>query len=403
MLANDPVVKELVRARIQLMMAQPLFGQIILQLELKEVDWCPTAATDGRYFYYNREFIKSLTRKEVIWLTAHEVLHCVFDHMFRRGKRDKQLFNTAADFIVDYVLEHGNIGTPIKGRLYDPAYTDEFSVEELYTLLEQKQVKAQSPIDMHLDGSGGDDADGDGESSEVISQGGASSGDDGPPVLSEEEQQQIRDNLRAALIQAAQISDPGKLPAGLRRMIDRLLRPKIDWRQMLDNTLRSTIKYDYTYSRMSRRTWSSGLVLPGQDVMDRVEAVALLDGSASTTRKMVTEFLSECKGIMQTFHDFKLIVMTFDTEVYNVVEYTPENAAEIDHYDLKGGGGTAPSCCWAYMAKNDIHPDRLLVFTDGEVGGDWGMKDYADTLFIIHSNPGVTASYGTTVHYVSAP
>ena len=381
------LIQELTRARIALLLDWPLFGQIILHLELKEVAWCATAATDGRYFYYNADFIQGLTRDELIFLSGHEVLHAALEHVFRRGERDPDLYNMAADFLANHLLVHNKVGKPLKSALYKAEYSsDVYTVEELYALLEKQAVKIEMPIDMHLDGEG------DGQDS------------DGPPQYSEEEQQAIQDNLRAALIQGVQQQEqkaPGSTPAGILRLVDRLLRPRINWREMLDNVMRSTIKHDYSYMRLSRRSWSSGLVLPGPEILDRVEAVACLDGSGSTTQAMITDFLSECQGIMQMFRDFSLIVMTFDTEVYNVVEFTPDNADDIARYDFHGGGGTAPSCCWRYMRQHDILPHKLLLFTDGEVGNDWGQVGYCDTLFIIHSNPRIDAPYGQTTHYES--
>lgn len=395
---TDPVYEELQKARIKLLIEWPIFGAIILHLELKEVDWCDTAATDGRYFYYNREFVKKLDRAQLLFLTAHEVLHVIYNHIFRKGKRDKDIWGMAVDYIVNYTLlttrdkQNQLIGreiknvAPVENVLYDPAYTDDFSAEELYALLEKNQVKIQLPFDMHLEGDG---SDGDGKSK------------DGPPILTDEEKDSIRDHIRASLIQAAQQLnfDPGKIPAGILRMVNRLLEPQIDWRLMLDTVLRSAIKHDYTYMRMSRRYWGSGLIMPGQDVMEKVTAVAFLDGSDSTTQEMITDFLSECKGIMDTFTDFELIIGTFDTKVYNVMTYTPDNADEIDFYPFHGGGGTIPLCCWDYMKAHEIEPHRLLIFTDGYVGNDWGDPDYCNTLFIVHSNPQAMAPYGSTVHY----
>lgn len=389
---TDPILTKLIKARIRLLLDWPLYGQIILHLDLKEAPWCPTAATDGRYFFYNRKFIEQLDKDELVFLSGHETLHAVYEHVFRRGQRDKAIWNMAADFLVNYRLVADKVGKMIKGGLYKNEYNDDdYTVEELYALLEKQAVKIQMPLDMHLDG-GGDDGDSAGNRDPM----------EGPVVYTEEEQQAITDILRSALVQGVQMQEmkePGSTPAGLLRAVNRLLRPTIDWRAMLNNVLRSTIKYDYSYARMSRRSWNSGLVLPGSDVLERVEAVALLDGSGSTTQEMITDFLSECHGVMTTFRDFKLTIMTFDTEVYNVVEYTPDNADEIVCYEFRGGGGTAPSCCWRYLRENDIVPHKLLVFTDGEVGNDWGDADYCDTLFIIHSNPRVIAPYGQTTHY----
>ena len=380
---SDAVLDELLRARVKLMIDQPLIGQMILHLELKDAStWCPTAATDGKHFFYNRDFIKSLDRPRLLFLTAHEVYHCILDHIFRRGDRDKGLWNMAIDFLVNDSLVKANIGTMPEGGLYDPDYSsDIYTAEELYTLLEKKCVTVKAPLDMHLEGNGGDSQ---GEQGE------------GPPTLTDDEIADIRDSIRATFLQAA--DQVGKVPAGLERLLNSLRAAKIDWRHMLDTVLRSTIKHDYTYTRLSRRSWSSGLVLPGQDVMDKVVAVAFLDGSASTTQEMVTDFLSECKGILSTFRDFELTLGTFDTEVYNVVVYTPENADDIDHYDFHGGGGTAPSCCWDYMEAHDIVPHKLMIFTDGWVENDWGREHWCDTLFIVHSNH-IIAPYGVTLIY----
>ncbi len=325
------------------------------------------------------------------------------DHIYRRGHRNKDLWNIAVDLQVNYTLIHtkndkgetlgkkiANV-PPVVDIIYDPAYTDEFSSEEIYALLERDvtKIKIKIPLDMHLDpeGSGGE--------------GEKENDKDGPPRYSAEEIEQIRDNIRATLIEAAQQPnvDPGKLPAGIRRMLNRLLEPKIDWRQMLDNVIRSSIKYDHTYLRLSRRYFTTGFILPGQEVLDKVVVTAFLDGSGSTTQAMVTDFLSECKGIIESFPDFELTIGTFDTQVYEVRTYTPDNADEIDHYPFTGGGGTMPSCCWEYMKKHDIVPQRLLIFTDGHVGTDWGEKDYCETLFIIHSNPTIKAPFGKVCYF----
>ena len=383
---HSSTTDKLTAARIRLLLEHPLYAQIILLLEPLVVEWCPTAATDGKYFFYNPEFIDRLSKDELVFLCGHEVLHCVFQHMGRRGHRDKALFNMAADYTVNYVLIQSKVGQAIDKCLYDPRFTDNYTVEEIYDLLDKEVKKIELPLDMHLDGEGDGPCD----------------PRDGPPTYTDAEEQAIADGLRAALLEGVKQQEaktPGSTPAGILRMVERMLGSKINWREMLDNVLRSAIKYDYTYTRISRRSYTSDLILPGSDVMDRVEAVACLDGSGSTTQEMIADFLGECRGIMQTFRDFKLTVMTFDTKVYNVQEFTPDNADDIDSYEFRGGGGTSPSCCWRYLREHDIVPHKLLVFTDGYVGSDWGSPDEYDTLFIIHSNPGVNSPYGKTTHY----
>ena len=97
--------ERLVTARIGLLLKQPFFGNLATRLQLTNADdWCPTAATDGRKFYYNSKFIMMLkNEKEVEFLFGHEVLHCVYEHIGRRidRKDDPQLANIAADYCVN--------------------------------------------------------------------------------------------------------------------------------------------------------------------------------------------------------------------------------------------------------------------------------------------------------------
>ena len=108
----DAAVREkLVTARIALLLKAPFFGNLATRLQLINADdWCPTAATDGRKFYYNSEFLKKMPAKQLEFLMGHEVLHCVYDHMGRRGERDPQLWNIADDYCVNQDLLDQRIG-----------------------------------------------------------------------------------------------------------------------------------------------------------------------------------------------------------------------------------------------------------------------------------------------------
>jgi predicted metal-dependent peptidase len=404
---SDPVYKEIVTARVKLLFEKPFFGQLAARMIAVDASkWCKTAATDGRHFYYNREFIKGLNKAELLFLIGHEVLHCVYDHLGRRGGRDPKIWNMANDYIVNWTLKDQQVGTMPAMGLYDPKYTDELHSEQLYDLLKKNSVTIKMPLDEHLDLTGSGEGDGDGE-------GGDGDGDkngkgtvdvtvmgkDGPPKLTQEDIQKIRNEIKAAIIQTAQQVGAGKVPAGVRRMIQELIEPKMDWRALLDAHIRSSIKDDYTFRRVSRRTWGSGFILPAQDFMDTIDVSVSIDASGSMSETMLRDILSEVKGIMQTFRDFKLKLWTFDTTVYSFKEFTPENLDEIDEYALGGGGGTMFECNWEFMKAQGIEPQRFIMFTDGYPGGSWGDENYCDTLFVIHGNDTIKAPFGMTAYY----
>lgn len=408
---NDPVYQDIMAARVKMLFEMPFFGNLAVRLKLVDASgWCQTAATDGRHLYYNREFIKSLTKPQLLFLIAHEVLHVVYDHFGRRQGRDPKLWNMANDYIVNYTLVNERIGQMPEVGLYDKRYTDEMASEEVYELLKKNSVTIKMPLDVHLElGNDNDDGSGEGNGGKEVSV--TVHGKDGPPKLTEEDLQRIRAEVKAAVIQSAQQVGAGNVPAGVRRMIDELINPKLDWRTLLDAHIRSSVKDDYAMHRLSRRTLSLRHsyrsknigrpypILPAQDYMDTVEVACCIDTSGSMTQEMLRDFLSEVKGIMQTFRDFKLQLWTFDTEIYEFREFTGQNIDEIDEYPMKGGGGTMFECNWEFMKRDGIEPARLVVFTDGYPCGTWGDENYCDTLFVVHGNTSITAPFGMTAYY----
>ena len=391
----DKEVRELlITARIGLLLKSSFFGNLATRLKLVNADsWCSTAATDGRNFYYNTEFVKNLRPGEREFLFGHEVLHCVYDHFGRRGERDPQLWNIANDYCVNADLKKYSVGEFITtvDCLYDKKYAD-WSSEQVYDDLFENAEKIdvsqllEKMLDEHLDDSDSDQADDE-------------EGGGDRPKLSKEEKKQIRDEIKEAMLAAAQGSDPGSLPKGVRRMVEDLVDPKLNWRDLLRVTMQSKIKDDYTWNRPSRRGWHIDAVLPGHNDSETVDIAIALDLSGSIRERQIRDFLSEIKGITETFNSFKLNVFSFDTEVYNHQVFDSDNLDSIAEYECIGGGGTSFDCIYRFLKNEEISPDQLVVFTDGMVS-NWGDPNYCDTLFVLHSmHREVDVPYGTSVYY----
>jgi len=391
----DREVREmLITARVGLLLKATFFGNLATRLKLVNADtWCDTAATDGRNFYYNTEFIKSLKPGEREFLFGHEVLHCVYDHMGRREERDAQLYNIACDYCVNADLKKHRVGEFITtvDCLYDTKY-EGWSSEQVYDDLFEnaEKIDVEKLLEQLLDEHVDDNANGAGEDGE-------SSGD--RPTISSEERKQIRDEIKEAVLAAAQSSDPGSLPQGVRRMVQDLVDPQLNWRDLLQVTMQSKIKDDYTWNRPSRRGWHIDAVLPGHSDAESVDLAVALDLSGSIREVQIRDFLSEVQGITETFASFNLHVFSFDTEVYNHQVFNSDNLDSIAEYECIGGGGTAFSCIFNFLKEEQIEPEQLVIFTDGFVS-DWGDPEYCDTLFILHSQrDGVETPYGTAVNY----
>jgi predicted metal-dependent peptidase len=391
------VREKLITARVGLLLRASFFGNLATRLKLVNADeWCGTAATDGRNFYYNSRFIQMLRPKEIEFLFGHEVLHCVYDHFGRRGNRDPQLFNIANDFAVNADLIKHRVGEKITTVpcLHDPKY-DGLSSEEIYDQLYEKADKISLSdlmdklIDEHLDGEGDADGDGDGDKEGK-----------GRPKLSDADRQAIRDEIKEAMLAAAATADgAGNIPAGVKRLIQDLTEPKMNWRELLRMQLESTIKSDYTWMRASRKGWHMDAVMPGMKLDPMIDIAVALDASGSISEKMLKDFLGEVQGIMDSFPAYRIHVVTFDTDAYNPAQYNSENLDDICDYEVKGGGGTDFDCVFNYLKENEIEPKRLVMFTDGYPFGSWGDENYTDTVFILHGTTTIVPPWGQYAYY----
>ena len=395
----DREVRELlITARVGLLLRASFFGNLATRLKLINADeWCSTAATDGRNFYYNSRFIKMLRPKEIEFLFGHEVLHCVYDHFGRRGDRDPQLWNIANDYCVNADLIKHKVGEKITSVpcLHDPKY-DGLSSEEVYDQLYEKADKIDigklldQMIDEHLDGEG-DDSDGDGDQD---------GNGKGRPKLTAEERQAIKDEIKEAMLAAAATVDgAGNLPAGVKRLIRDLTEPQMNWRELLRMQLESTIKSDYTWMRASRKGWHMDAVMPGMKLDPMIDIAVALDASGSISETMLKDFLSEIQGIMDSFPAYRIHVVTFDTDCYNPAQYDSDNLDSLCDYEVKGGGGTDFDCIFTYLKENEIEPKRLVVFTDGYPFGSWGDENYTDTVWILHGTTTIVPPWGQHAYY----
>ena len=393
----DRIVREkMVTARVGMLLRASFFGNLATRLKLVNADeWCPTAATDGRNFYYNSRFVDMLKPKEVEFLFGHEVLHCVYDHFGRRGDRDPQLFNIANDYCVNADLKKHRVGEFITSVpcLYNPEY-EGLSSEEIYDVLYENAEKIdidkllEKLLDEHLDGD--DETD----------DGGGKDGKGNRPRMSAEERAKVRDEIKEAMLAAAAASDgAGNLPAGVKRILQDLTAPKMSWRELLRMQLESTLKSDYTWMRAGRKGWHMDAIMPGQKPDELIDIAVMIDASGSIDPHMLRDFISETQGIMEQFQSYKIHVGTFDTRVYNAVQYDSENLDSMEDYQVEGGGGTDFDCIFEYLKEEQIEPKRLVVFTDGYPFGSWGDENYADTVWILHGTTTIVPPWGQWAYY----
>ena len=392
----------LIQARVAMLIRHDFWGKMATRMRLINADaWCPTLATDGRDFYYNSDFVLSLgSIDKVIFGFAHEVLHCIYDHIPRIGERDRKLSNIAQDYVINADLVHYNVGKAIDEVkiIYDKKYFN-WSFEAVYDELLQNADKIdinelfEQLLDDHIDPEDGEGGEDDDSNENGVSK--------SRPRLSKEQREAIKDEIREALLQAAQSSGAGNLPGGIQRIVNKMTAPKMDWRTLINMKIPSLAKNDYSYQRFNKKYMQSGIIVPGLNRQEAIDVCIAIDTSGSITQQIREEQLSEVLGIMDLYDEFTIRIWQFDTRTYGYAEFTKDTAADIMNYEVKGGGGTSFEINWQMMKEEGIEPQMLIVFTDGEPFGSWGDDSYCETLWIINNkhNKGIVPPFGAYAYY----
>ena len=412
-LTTAQVEDQLIKARVNMLINLPFFGTLATRLNFVDsTAWCPTLATDGKNFYYNKHFVAAMSPEEQIFGVGHEVLHNVYDHLNTDiiGNRDRRLCNIAQDYVINNDLIDAQCGEVItlvqicqdwkyRGMHWMEVYDELFKQAE-----EEGRVIDVKTLDMHMDSNGQGESEGEeaGEGDDPAGTGN-NDGTNGPIKYTKEEKEIIANEMKNAVVNSAKVAGAGNLPAGVKRLVKDLLNPQLDWRELLAMQIQSVVKSDYTFSTPSRKGMDAGIWLPGMDREQTIDIALALDMSGSIMDEMARDFLSEVKGIMDQYTDFKIHLFCFDTEVHCPAVFTQNNMDEFMDYELGGGGGTEFDCCFDYMKEEGIVPKKFIMFTDGYPWGSWGDENYCDTLFVVHGGGygGKTpeSPFGITVPY----
>ena len=330
-------MKKLTKARTQLVLDHPFFGSLALRMKLIEDESVDTAYTDGVVMGYNPAFIEKLTLPETKWLIAHEVMHLACMHHTRRESRDLDRWNKAADYVVNAVLSDSGF-TPPQGILFNPSFAGK-SAEAIYALLPENPS----------DGDGGN-----GNYGEVRDAPGSCDGN----------MKQAEADVRVQMAQALQQAKVmGNLPGGVQRLVQEVLYPPLDWRELLRHFVEQSARKDYSWMSPSRRYLYQGLCLPGLYSKDLGHVVIAVDTSSSIDVDALTRFASEISAVLEAFETL-IDVVCCDTRIRDHQQY--------DRQDLplmlapKGGGGTSFIPVFEWVEDQNLVPCCLIYLTDLE-------------------------------------
>jgi predicted metal-dependent peptidase len=389
-------MERMIRARAQLIIKQPFFGTLALHLELVESHAVRTMSTDGKKILFNPIFLYTLDDEEIEAVIAHEVYHCALRHHTRRGKRERKLWNAAADYAANRDLLMVPFKLP-KWALFDPRF-DGLTAEEIYYILEQEREQGGGGEEEGEEAGDGENGDGAGKPG-GSDPGGCGEIVDAEPEGSEgqkaEEEAVWESHVRAALAVATR--HHGSIPAHLRRLSEVLNNPRKDWREELDRFVDPMASTTTTWSMPNKRFIGRGMILPRQ-IRDGVNHLGIgVDVSGSIDQKAINSFTGHIQGMLDTGMVSKVTAVYCDDEVQKVEEFEAGDQVKID---TDGGGGTAMAPVFAWFLDNAPDVAGIVMLSDLIIGqNDFGPDPGIPTLWAGYGSPQDLKHWGPLVPF----
>ncbi len=335
--------------RIRLRRHSPFFAALALFVDVRFTEEVPIAATDGKLLFFHPEGYGNLKPAERDAVFLHELLHAALLHPSRRSVRDPELFNIAADIVVNGMVA-AEEGVALPRRAIRNKKLEHLSVEEIYELLQKQPAKKRPSLplaDLLKPGSiepGSDDGDDEGEQGErgkgvtdgeEKSNGSGCSHDPAGELHDLHDRSALEAHWKQAIQQAkvlASSQGQGSLPAGMQRHLGEIADPQIDWRSLL---WRYLVRTPTDFSGFDRRFLHRGLYLDHLEG-EGVQVFCCIDTSGSINDDQMSLFLGELSGILSAYPMLDCQLWYADAGCYGPYRIDSQR----DFPKPQGGGGT---------------------------------------------------------------
>jgi len=372
---NAPLPARVVRARLQLMLRHPYLAVAVARLPLVyaiDMPWCDTMATDGYYIYINGDFCSTRSDEELVFVFAHETMHCVLGHIDRREHRNRGIWNLAVDFATNCLLVRAGMEMPSAG-LYDRRYSGMIA-EEIYLDLyranseasglpeqgritirgvERDRQRAEGGFDLHID-----PGDQQGQSRRVNE------------FPSSEERRRLRRSIVGSIGDHLAGREAGYWQAEIQAATERSVPWKVLLAQFVGGLQRNDYRlYPFNKKHLWRDCYLPTVGIPGPDSL-----VVVVDTSGSIANCLLSRFLAELDGIRSVI-DCKLTLIQCDTviqavdvfEAFEQASYGSPTTPNGQVFRGRGGTDLRPPFEWVekQVRAGKGEYDAVLYFTDG--------------------------------------
>lgn len=375
------------RAKLRVLCTNGFYGELLSYLKTSLDSACDTAYTDGVRIAFSPAFLDELSDSELDFVLTHEILHVALRHCERGERYVPEIFNIAADIVVNSnILRSADMkcSSITLKRFGESMHTAPdgkegylYSAEEVYAMLiAQAKAEKRREAANNIGSDGESEKNGKTEKNKkgMRDKRGAygKNGFDDHSRWGDEmsENSLLRDAWRERVYHAAKTADItgcGNVPAGVERILRGIENPRVDWRTLLNDFIQQEIS-DYSFCPPDRRFGDGDFFLPDfNDVDVRVENVLFMsDTSASISDQMLNAAFSEiCGAIAQFNGNLRGNLGFFDAKVYDPVPFG--GIEDLQKIRPRGGGGTSFHAVFRYLREKllDDPPCCMVILTDG--------------------------------------
>lgn len=323
---------------------------------------CETAAVDGHTLFINPEWFSKLDLPQAVGLLAHEVNHVIFEHLERGQSYDPKIYNYAADYKNNGILDNAGILLP-PNPLLDHKYDD-------YTLLQvydELMVTQPDYPDVPMD------------------------------IIQYDPSQDLAKTIQIKVLmtQAAESTKAagGAVPKEVERMIAEMHSPAINWESELMEYMEEEFPSDFSWDKLNLAYFPK-LRLPSLTGTALGEIAFAVDSSSSVTDEEFSSFIASITDCREKLMPEKTTIIDFTTQINTVHTFNAYD--DLSSVSFRGYGGTSLSPVFEYFKENS--PNILVVFSDLECWPEEEMPDYP-VVWICINNPYARVNFGKLIHY----
>lgn len=368
---NEVLAEQIINKAIQeVVFKYNAYAPIISSFRIAYTSLVPTMGVD-KYarLMINPDFVMK-NQSCIKGIIIHEVLHVFFGHTsdtrsklaYTDDAQHNKIANIAEDCAINQFITESLPSGAITPRTLEPMLDGVDIVEynqsaEYYYDLITDNMKQEEQTQMKNIMCSTDEANSD-EVQDALDKMGVEH-------ISQEE---VNDKVIDAAKQI--VKSQGAQYGGLIDFAKEMMNPKVDWRPLLQATIRNaekkvwTIHSKQTFKRTSRR---SGQILIPKRYGQKISVALSFDTSGSISSDMVNQFLSEVNTCMR-YSEIK------ECALWHTSNYWYGSPEELER-SIEGifeSGGTDEACMG--VAEQHCKADLYIHFSDGYHGDNYGFK-----------------------------